>query len=386
MSIRLRRKAVLGVVAAAAVVVGAAAPAGAAPNPYPQQPLDLWGQNGTAFAVEIVGNTAYIGGAFTAARRYAQSQPRLNLMAINMAANPPSNSLLPFQADTNEGGTVRALASDGTWLYVGGQFTSIDGVPRNRLARINLANGQVDQGFNYNVNNTVRDLLVVNVNNVNTLFMVGDFTAINGTARRRAAAINLADGQLTLFNPNLNAKTYAVAYSAAAGQVLVGGNFTTVGGMARSFLAALSPTNGALQGQPYNSLGDVVLDITTGNAGNGERVFVAGGGGFNSAAAWNIGGGARLWRQQANGDVQAVRFAANNVYFGFHDGFGGNTTLRLLAADAVSGALVPGFAPASSGAIGVMAIDIDGPYLVSAGKFPRMGGVAVKGASVHRTP
>ena len=37
-----------------------------------------------------------------------------------------------------------------------------------------------------------------------------------------------------------------------------------------------------------------------------------------------------------------------------------------------------------------MAIDIATvgatTYLVSAGKFPRMGGVAVRGVSVHRTP
>ncbi len=79
-----------------------------------------------------------------------------------------------------------------------------------------------------------------------------------------------------------------------------------------------------------------MLDITTGNAGNGERVFIAGGGGFNSAAAWNIGGGGRIWRIRADGDVQAVRFANNNVYFGFHDGYLGNTTLRLLAADAAT--------------------------------------------------
>ncbi len=212
-------------------------------------PLDLWGQSGTAYAVEVVGNTAYIGGAFTEARRYAQSQPRVNLMAINLAANPPSNSLTTFRADTNLDGTVRALASDGTWLYVGGQFTSIDGVARNRLARINIATGEVDAaGFNYNVNNTVRDLLVVTISNVNYLYLVGDFTSIGGTARRRAAAINLATGQLASFNPNLNAKTYAVACSSATGQILVGGNFTTVGGMARTYLAALDPANGALAG------------------------------------------------------------------------------------------------------------------------------------------
>jgi hypothetical protein len=391
------RRAVGATVVAAAVVITAAAPAGAAFNPYPATPLDLWGQTGTAYAVEIVGTTAYVGGAFTEAARYKQRAPRVNLMAINMAA-PPSQSLTTFQADTNDGGTVRALASDGLFLYVGGQFTSIDGVPRTRLARINLGTGEVDPGFSYNVNNTVRDLLVVN----NTLYLVGDFTAINGTTRRRAAAINLANLQLsTTFNPNLNAKTYAVAHSAATGQILVGGNFTTVGAAPaapRNYLAAVDPTSGAVRPAVYNQLNDLVLDITTGNAGNGERVFIAGGGGFNSAAAWNITGGARIWRMQANGDVQAVRFANNNVYFGFHDGFTidgvPNNTLRLLAGDAATtnpnGELVPGFAPASSGAVGVMAIDTtnqgttNNTYLVSAGKFPRMGGVAVRGVSVHR--
>jgi hypothetical protein len=377
-------------VVAAAVVVAAAAPAGAAFNPFPAAPLDLWGQGGTAYAVEVVGTTAYVGGAFTEARRYTLREPRVNLMAINMAANPPSQSLLPFRADTNAGGTVRALASDGLFLYVGGQFTSIDGVPRNRLARINLGTGEVDPGFSYNVNNTVRDLLLVTINNVPHLYLVGDFTAISGTTRRRAAAINLMTGQVSSFNPNLNAKTYAVAYS-AAGQILVGGNFTTVGnGTPRSYLAAVNPTSGAVQPAVYNQLNDLVLDITTGNPGTGERVFIAGGGGFNSAAAWSINGGQRIWRQQANGDVQAVRFANNNVYFGFHDGFDingvPNNTLRLLAADAALGTLVDGFAPASSGSIGVMAIDVDGSYLVSAGKFPRMGGVAVRGVSVHRAP
>ena len=66
-------------------------------------------------------------------------------------------------------------------------------------------------------------------------------------------------------------------------------------------------------------------------------MFIAGGGGYNSAASWAIGGGRMLWRQRADGDVQAVRFANNNAYFGFHDGFRGNNTLRLLAADAAVG-------------------------------------------------
>ena len=87
-----------------------------------------------------------------------------------------------------------------------------------------------------------------------------------------------------------------------------------------------------------------------------------------------------------------MRFANNNVYFGFHDGFrGGNNTLRLLAADAGSRATSsPASCRPPAGAPASMAIDIATwarrATSSSAGKFPRMGGVAVRGVSVHRGP
>ena len=84
---------------------------------------------------------------------------------------------------------------------------------------------------------------------------------------------------------------------------------------------------------------------------------------------------------KANGDVQAVVYARGNAYFGFHDGFNGDTTLRLLAADAGNGTITP-FAPQSSGSVGVLGLSSDGPYLAAVGKFPKMGGVAVKSVAV----
>ena len=70
-----------------------------------------------------------------------------------------------------------------------------------------------------------------------------------------------------------------------------------------------------------------------------------------------------------------------NAYFGFHDGFNGDTTLRLLAADAGNGAITP-FAPQSAGSVGVLGLSSDGPYLAAVGKFPKMGGVSVKNVAV----
>ncbi len=135
-------------------------------------------------------------------------------------------------------------------------------------------------------------------------------------------------------------------------------------------------------GGAFNQLNDLVLDLSV----TDSQVFAAVDGGMNSAAAWDLGGGARQWRAQANGDVQAVQYDNGNVYFGFHDGFTidgvRDFTLRVLAADAQSGT-IESFRPVSGGAVGVWGIDSDGQYLAVVGKFPKMGGFNVKGISIH---
>jgi hypothetical protein len=188
------------------------------------------------------------------------------------------------------------------------------------------------------------------------------------------------------FHPSLTNKVYAVA---ADGQnVYFGGNFTSVNGTPRSFLAAVVASGqqaGQLTGTAYSGINGTVLDLSVA----GGRLFAAADSGFNSAAAWNVGGGQMLWRDKANGDVQAVLALGGNAYFGFHDGYTINgtpdTTLRLLAADAGTGVLTP-FMPKSSGSIGVLGLASDGPYLAAVGKFPKMGGVNVKSVAVFVCP
>ena len=126
----------------------------------------------------------------------------------------------------------------------------------------------------------MRDLLVVG----NTLYLVDDFGTVNGTVRKRAAAIDKTSGDLQAFDPNLGGKANAVA--AFGPTVYVGGNFLTVGGSSRRYLAAVNATTGALLNPVFKNVGDVILDLSV-NTDDGSQVFGAGGGGFNSAAAWN---------------------------------------------------------------------------------------------------
>ena len=367
--LRLGRRGALAAVVAGAVLAVAAAPAGAAGNLPATAPLDLWGVDGTANAVVVSGSTVYVGGSFANAVRFTQSAPRANVMALTLGTAKPVDSLSAFQSPTN--GIVRALAVDASWLYLGGDFTS----PGTRVARVSRATGAVDPTWNVTADKPVRDMVLVG----STLYLVGDFTKVNGVARKRAAAVD-ADGNLVgTFHPSLTNKVYAVAASGTS--IFFGGNFTSVNGMPRSFLAAVDAGDGHLTGLAYSGINGTVLDLSVG----GGHLFAAADAGFNSAAAWNVGGGQMLWRDKANGDVQAVLYLRGNAYFGFHDGYTVNgvpdTTLRLLAADAGTGTITP-FAPQSAGNVGVLGLSSDGPYLAAVGKFPKMGGVNVKSVAV----
>ncbi|HSA34693.1 MAG TPA: hypothetical protein P5077_13290, partial [bacterium] len=70
------------------------------------------------------------------------------------------------------------------------------------------------------------------------ILLGGDFTAVGGVARNHIARLN-ADGTLdTTFDPNANGTVYAIAAQPDGG-VLVGGAFTTIGGETRHYLARL---------------------------------------------------------------------------------------------------------------------------------------------------
>ena len=126
------------------------------------------------------------------------------------------------------------LQADGK-ILIGGDFTTIGGVTRNRIARLN-ADGTLDTGFNPNANNNVVSLALQADGKI---LIGGGFTTINGTTRNYIARLN-SDGSLdTGFNPDTNNYVWSIAVQ-ADGKILVGGNFTSIAGQARNFIARLN--------------------------------------------------------------------------------------------------------------------------------------------------
>ncbi|HXQ80244.1 MAG TPA: putative Ig domain-containing protein [Opitutaceae bacterium] len=136
-----------------------------------------------------------------------------------------------------------AVQSDGKFI-VGGNFTTVDGISRNYIARLN-PDGTVDGPFNPNANSQVK-LIALQSNG--QILISGYFTTVtpNGTTTAieldEFARLN-SDGSADLtFNPSpTGGSIFAIAFQ-SDGKMIVAGEFTSIGGLSRGYVARLLST------------------------------------------------------------------------------------------------------------------------------------------------
>lgn len=130
-----------------------------------------------------------------------------------------------------------AASPGGQWVIAGG-FGSYDGQPRMRVARIN-SNGSLDPGFNPG-DGPNGPVWAVAVRSDGRVYIAGDFTMVQGVPRRYVARLN-RDGSLdTAFDPGVgpDGPVWALALQ-PDGRLLIGGEFYTVTGQVRGGIARL---------------------------------------------------------------------------------------------------------------------------------------------------
>lgn len=221
----------------AGVLLGAADPAAAQADAVPRG--DTWAANGPLWAMKALGNVMYIGGNFS----YVGPETG-NLAAIDGTIVGESPDYLTENGDgsytfPNVLGAVYACIPDGDganhgW-YIGGDFEHVDGVPRDRIARLIFDPGQnklvVDPVFNPTANDTVYTLALSDSGN--TLFAGGRFLTIGGAYRPYLAALNTNSGDpeygmARAWNPYPNEFVRTMALSENGTVLYVGGQFTSI--------------------------------------------------------------------------------------------------------------------------------------------------------------
>jgi len=168
-------------------------------------------------------------------------------LGISVLALPAAASAVSLEGQAGEEpfalatGSVAALDTEVTGLsasvnaivvqtdgkiVIGGRFTSVGGVTRNRVARIH-PNGTVDNSFNPSAS---AEVFALAVQSDGRIVIGGQFTSVGGITRNRLARVH-SNGTLDDLDLNLTGNANALAVQQVDGEemILVGGAFANVG-------------------------------------------------------------------------------------------------------------------------------------------------------------
>ena len=167
------------------------------------------------------------------------------IVRLNADGSQDASVALDFGvADPSILSNVRAaiVQPDGKIIIVG-YFDSINGVARNDIARLN-ADGSLDTGFDpgMGTNNFINAAVLQTDGRI---IVGGTFTLLDGMVRNRIARFE-ADGRVDAsFDPGMGVDADIDALALQPdGKILLGGKFTSVGGVERHGIARLGPDGG----------------------------------------------------------------------------------------------------------------------------------------------
>jgi hypothetical protein len=157
---------------------------------------------------------------------------------------------------TSSYGYLRQLIACGSTMYAVGTFTQIkspaDGnklYTRDNGFAFNGTTGKMT-AFDPETNGVINSITLSP--DCGTAYLAGRFSTVGGVAAKNIAAVNATTGALiTTFAHTASAEVETVLYT--HGEVLAGGYFATIGGATRARLASLNPTTG--KADSYLTLG-----------------------------------------------------------------------------------------------------------------------------------
>ncbi len=317
----------------------------------------------------------FAGGDFT--RFAGRATPRLAALAGASGAADPT-----WQVTADGRVSALALSADGTRLYVGGDFASIGGAARRRLAALATGGaGTVDPAWDPGADVAIR-AVALSPDGVRLYAGGGDDNddpALTGAPRRLLAAIDAGTGAVDPgFDPRPGAAPMALATSATA--VYAGGQFTSVNGLRRANLAALDAASGALDTGFVADTNGAVMVVTS------DGVGLYAGGVFSTVNGVTRRRLARLdaatgavvtgWEATASAEVQSLTLAGDRLYVGgAFSTLGGLSRNHLARLSTATGA-VDAWNPSVDSGIHRIRLSADGSLVYVAGDFSVVGSVA----------
>ncbi len=309
-----------GLVATAPAAQADTAPAQGVPETVSADALPTWQVTGVVWSQVVVGTTVYATGSFTRARPPGMWQGGPTEIAVgNLIAYDITTGerIASFDHTLDAQGLAVTASPDGRRVYVGGDFTTVDGQSRPHLAAFDTATGTLVPGFAPTVNGQVRALTATDA----TLYAGGRFTGSGTTGRRFLASFSADDGALTSWAPQADdGYVWSMTLTPDTTKVVVGGQFSTLNGLTVYGIGAVDATTGA--SLPWAASGTfrdyrqaAVDSLTTdGTYVYGGSFNFGTGGNFEGTFSLDAGDGSVRWLADCLGDTYDVAPVGGVVY------------------------------------------------------------------------
>lgn len=321
----------LGVLACAALAVGGVQAGVATADTAPAENLPATASadllptpqiNGVVWDQEIAGGKVFAGGKFTSARPFRVpagqgEQARANLLSYDLE----SGKLTNFAPKLN--GQVRAITAspDGKTVYIGGEFTSVDGKKRYRLAAFDTATGKLVPSFKPILDYRVNTIVVSG----GTVYVGGQFSSAGKQLRSNLAAFNAKTGAVQAWAPKvLGGQVLGMTMSPDASKIIIGGQFKALNGKRSHGWGAVSPATGKSmpwKGTQWLQASGEKMGIYSVTS-DAKHVYVTafsdGKDNFEGIAAANWNDGSPAWVLDCHGDSYDSAPAGGVVYWASH--------------------------------------------------------------------
>lgn len=299
-----------------------------------------WHTNGMVRAIVQVGDRVYLGGRFTELRERSIQKtggatiPVANLGVLDAATGTGLSGFAPAVGGVTNA-TVYAMAVWNQRLFIGGKFSTVNGVTIKNLAAIDIdpsspGYGDVITSFKPNPRGTVWALTT----DGNSLYTGGKFTNAGGVSHPNVARFTLSgDGTATL-DGSWNVATAGTtteggrvrdirADPSRPGSVYLIGHFYTVtdpvGTYALRNVVRIGP-GGVVDptfSPPQGSFGTSNFGIAAHMDAASDRLFL-GTGGSDWVASYSTVNGALDWKTDTNGQAQTVTMVGGSLIVGGH--------------------------------------------------------------------
>ncbi|CAH0180874.1 MULTISPECIES: hypothetical protein [unclassified Arthrobacter] len=285
--------------------------------------------DGVVWQQTVIADTVYAVGKFSTARPAGapagtQTTARKNILAFSLTTGKLITS---FTASLNAQALAVTASPDHKRLYVGGDFTQVNGHAVRKVAALDPATGALIPGWAPPMSGSVRAIVATPA----TVYLGGSFTAVGSAVRSRLAAVRASDGGLLAWKPAAGGgRVNALVLAPDRSRVVVGGAFTTLNGSSEPGfgLGAVDPVGGKNLPTPANEVvrnagtyaaitslssdgtswyGTAFILIDSGGTGNLEGSF---------AANWsNL---AIKWIDDCRGDSYSTFASSTAVYKAGH--------------------------------------------------------------------